>query len=942
VADDACNLYANPKPIVCSDRGGEDRSPSSAAADGKILANESVDHTLAPSRRTVSGDIHLLGDTLGQVLREQHGQGFFDVEEGVRLLSKELRSAYEPRLLKEMGALLDSLEPHQLLLLVRAFSTYFQLVNVAEDGQRMRAIREREAAGPGRELPAELASRLQEAGVTAEGLRGLLSRVAIQLVLTAHPTEARRRSVMEKLIRVQDLLHLLDLQAPTPPEERELREELKRYIVALWQTDELRPRRPRVRDEVNTGLFFFERSILATVPRFYRRLLRALEDRFGPLPFRVPTLITFSSWIGSDMDGNPEVTVEVLRETLRHQRDFILRKYDGLLYELVPELSMSTNLVGCSPEFRQLLKGDQLSLPELWNEIAEIDREEPYRAKLTFMHHRVQAALKGTEGAYGRPEDLLQDLRSIQESLEANGGAELARGPVEDFLRLVETFGFHLASLDLRAHRAEVSAAVAALAAASGHSSAYPSLRPADRRNLLHRMLAEPPAAPGGVMEGHRVLQALREVALHQASHGEAPLHTFIISMVRDSVDLLEALLLVEAVGAAGARRPGVDIVPLFETRESLETAVANMNRLYEDPHYGRHLASRGNLQEVMLGYSDSNKEMGFLASRWALFRAQVELSQGAEAHGVRLRFFHGRGGSVSRGGEPTGAAVRAQPREAATGRIKVTEQGEVLWQKYSHPTIALDEMEQLFHSLVGSMIGPPGPVPVGWWAAMEALAGQASAAYRRLVYEDKAFPSYFLQASPVEEIAELNIGSRPVSRAGTVEIADLRAIPWVFAWTQNRHVLPGWFGIGSALARARSLGQEEELRRMAKGWPFFSTLLDAAQMTLGKADLHIARQYSGLVQEAATASRIFRIVKAEYRRTGEALLWVLGQKEILDSNPNLREVIRLRNPYVDPINYIQVRLLRTKRAGGQVHPLILRALRLSIIGISHGLRNTG
>ncbi len=892
------------------------------------------------SRRTISQDIHLLGDILGDILRTSHGKAVLDLEERVRALTKELRSGADGQLLEEIDGLIQGLDLGEAFLLIRAFSTYFQLVNVAEDVHRIRVLRAREAEGePLGESLGALGRALAQRGLTPRETLDLLGLMDVRLVFTAHPTEARRRSVLEKLVRIEGLLLRLEVEHMTPAEEAEVVEDLRRLALGLWQTNELRSRPPQVRDEVSNALFFFDGVIVEAIPRLYRRLKGALGASVGPLPDRIPTLLRFGSWMGADMDGNPNVTPAVLTETLERQRRFILERYDEYLYALIPELSQSTELVEVSPEFRGVLEEDSLRLPEVWREIAEVNQEEPYRAKVTFMHHRIQATLQGGLGAYAGPAAFLVDLEVLQGSLEAHGGEAFARGPVEDLIRRVETFGFHLASLDLRLNAPELEEAVADLL---GPGVNFGGLDEAGRvRAITECLSAAKPHVASGV---DRPLEAFRVIADWQNQHGEEAIHTLIISNTTSPSQPLGVLLLARVAGLYDpGRRSSLDIVPLFETLRDLQGAHRVMEVLYAHPSYADHLALRGKQQEVMVGYSDSNKDAGFLTSRWALWGAQVALGKGAAARGIQLTLFHGRGGSLSRGGEPTAQAVLAQPRETLSGRIKITEQGEVIWQKYSHEAIAERQWEQLLHALGLAMVSPGAAVPGEWSGLMEALSTRALEAYRGLVQKDPDFPNYFRQATPIEEIAELNIGSRPTSRGGGLGFTDLRAIPWVFAWTQSRHILPGWYGLGAALGWAIGAGHLKALKAMAKGWPFFYGLLDNAQMTLGKADMHIARYYTTLVEDPAVASRVFGLIEGEYQAARGAILQVLDEKEILDSNPTLRESIRLRNPYVDPLNYLQVMLLREKRSRGEERgPALRQALLMSIKGISYGLRNTG
>lgn len=891
----------------------------------------------------------MVGDLLGEVIREQEGEALFQLEETVRKLSKSLRQQWTETNHRRLQTTVAGASPHNLLGLVRAFSVYFHLVNTAEDVHRIRVLRERQREGVLMEDSVEGAlRRLKAAGWTLQEVLKLFRRLDLRLVFTAHPTEARRRTVMDKLSRVRQLLKRLEVVRLTPREEEEVRREVKRVVTALWQTNELRPRRPRVRDEVREGLYYFERVVLELVPRFYRTLARSLEEVFGREPPRLSTFLRYGSWIGSDMDGNPHVTPEVLRDTLEAQRRLLLGQYVDLLWELVTELSSSVRYVEVSRDLERSLQADRERFPEVWAEIAEVNREEPYRAKVTFMHERLQRTLRREEGGYLGPEAFLDDIRLLRRSLKTHQGSLLARGRLEDLTRLAETFGFHLASLDLRLHAEEVTAAAGALMEALGVEG-YDALEEVDRIRVLGEFLSPGWMGSQGALpletEEIRAAEAMQEVPGLQEAYGSQAVETYILSMTSRASQVLEALLLARAAGLyAPGEASHVDLVPLFETLDDLEKASGIMEVLYTHEAYGDHLVLRNRRQEVMVGYSDSNKDAGFLASRWALYRAQADLCRGAEEHGVDLLLFHGRGGSISRGGGPTHAAVLAQPPESASGRMKLTEQGEVIAAKYADPAIALRETDLLVSALLLQTAGMEVTEPRdAWRSLLDEMSGRAREAYRSLVHEDPDFPTYFEQASPIREIAQLSIGSRPAAREGTLRIEDLRAIPWVFSWTQNRHLLPGWYGLGPALHAPLKGGRGEDLAEMVRSWPFFRALLDFAQMTMGKADLRIADDYAHLVEEPGIRDRIWAAIRDEYERCAQAITTVLDVEEILDANPTLRESIRLRNPYVDPVSHIQVHLLRVSRDGDLPEEDVRwRALLLTVHAVAHAMKNTG
>jgi phosphoenolpyruvate carboxylase len=786
---------------------------------------------------------------------------------------------------------------------------------------------------------------ISKRGFAIDDLITLFNRLDLRLVFTAHPTEAKRRTILEKLRRIQSLLVRLERENLLPREFDDLRTQLKREVLGLWQSDEVRARRPRVIDEVNNGLFFFEEVVVPLVPRVYREVARVVKETYGVEPARIPTFLTFGSWMGGDMDGNPNVTPKIFHEALELQRNLILRKYDGTLFELVSELSQSTRFVRISSELSRSLAADKHRFPKTWRQLREVNRREPYRAKVSFIHERLQRTINRSNGGYLSAEEMLDELRLIQRSLRENNAHPVAAGRLEDLIRQIETFGFHLAGMDVRLHVEDFDAPVRLLAKANRKIDPT-HLSEARKIELFTSLLRRPLGARRGQNNSRfRGLQALFAIKDAQLRHGEAGIHTLVLSMTDRASQVLSALLLAKT---AGLYSPGkfsrVDVVPLFENVRGLENARVIMEHLWKNPAYADHLALRGMRQEVMVGYSDSNKDDGIIAARWSLFKAVTELARVAEQYGVILTVFHGRGGSLSRGGEPIRLAVLAQPAEAATGRLKITEQGEVVWAKYSNIEIAQRETEQLLNAMLGAMTNSGQRRPEGaWLELMEQLAANSRSAYRELVYENKAFPTFFEETTPIREIAHLNIGSRPVSRTGRLGIEDLRAIPWVFAWTQSRFLLPGWYGAGTAMTRLIEAGQLGKLREMARRWPFFDVLLDTIQMSLAKADLQIAKSYAELASDEQIR-QIFSLIEREFHLTEAAILKILDEKGLLDSNPILKRSIVLRNPYVDALSYSQVELLsrvRNTRARAEISKEH-EALHLSVNAIAHGMKNTG
>jgi phosphoenolpyruvate carboxylase len=894
--------------------------------------------------RTIEEDIALLESTLAAVVEDETGP---EVAGLIRRLTErcgEIRARGDPAAAQAVRALAEGLSVDQAADMARAFSFQLLLLNLAEDINRVRRLRAAESAE--KVVPQSLEEtleRLRDAGFDRAGVMGLLERLDVRLVFTAHPTEPKRRTVLERLLRIQTLLSRLDRERLLPADLEGIHRELRRETMGLWHSDELRFRQPRVIDEIRMGLFYFDHAVADLVPEFYRRLARALDRVYGPAPGRVPSFLSFGSWRGVDMDGNPNVTAASMREAARAQRAFILNRYQTRCRELIDVLTESARYVPASTSLMASLARDRREHPRTARDIHQVNRDEHHRAKITFIGHKINSVLTRPKDGYASPAGLLEDLRLLQSSLRMNGATEEADGPLEDLIREVETFGFHLASLDLRLNAKDAAAAVSQILATSGPTKEYGRMAEEARvARLTERLRSRiDPKRLRLSGEGARVLEALRALKEIQETHGEAMMHTVVLSMARRPSDVLGLLLLAKLLGLADPRQGSsrIDISPLFEMIEALQDCGDTMARLYGNAAYLAHLRARGMRQEIMVGYSDSMKDGGIFASRWRLFQAQRELAACSASAGVTLTVFHGRGGSISRGGVPMHEAMRALPSEVATGRIKVTEQGEVLTQKYFHFPVAVRETEQLVSGLLLAVAAPTLQPEDTWTGSMDRMARSGETAYRDLVYGDPGLAVYFEHATPIHEIAELNISSRPSSRKGTLKIQDLRAIPWVFAWMQNRTILPGWYSIGSALA---SETDGVLLAHMHREWPFFGGLLDAARMVLGKTDLTLASRYADLVPDKEVRMRIFGEIVEEHGRSAEHTAAIAGVRRVLDADPILKAVVARRDRYLDPLNYIQAELLHRKRCAGSKDPDLLRALLLTVNGISHGLRNTG
>jgi phosphoenolpyruvate carboxylase len=807
---------------------------------------------------------------------EQEGEELLEQEEEIRQLSRRARETGRPALREQLAQAVGGLDLDRQTKILRAFTLFFQLANIAEQHHRLRRRREYELEQRvPRESLAEAFGRLQAAGVGEDELRVAAERLSLELVLTAHPTEATRRTILSAHVRLSRLLAELDAGERIDVGAAE-------EITTLWQTDEVRSQRPRVTDEIRHGHWFFEVSLFDAAPA----LVAALRERLpgAPLPFR------FGSWIGGDMDGNPAAGPDTIEEALKRARVLVLARYRAEVRELAAGLGLSSTLVGVSPELLASIAADEQSFPEYAEQIGEQNRDEPYRRKLSFVWWRL-----GSGAAYARARDLAADLELVDSSLRANSGARIADGRLADLRRRIELFGFHLAKLDVRLHAAD---------------------------------LAE---------RSERVKETFRTIAVVQAEHGREALDTLIVSGTRSPSDVLAALELAEDTGA--------DIlpVPLFETIEDLRAAPATVETLLAVPFFSRLVDARGRL-EVMVGYSDSGKDGGYLTAQWEIYRAQEALAAVAARREAELTIFHGRGGSAGRGGGPTHAAILAQPAGHPPGRLKLTEQGETISFKYGLPGLAYRNLEAaLAATLLAAFPRAVGAEPPeGARDLLTEMSERAYAVYRGLVWEDEGFVPFFRAFTPIDELALLEIGSRPARRPAAEDyLASLRAIPWVFAWTQNRCLLPAWYGCGSAFAEhTETVGGRRRLRRLYRDWPFFRSLVENVEMTLAKSSFEIARGYLELVPEDAERERVFRAIEAEHDRAVEAVLTIVEARKLLDRQPVLQRSIRLRNPYVDPMNAIQVELLRRWRETGDES--VKRPLLRSIAGIAAALRNTG
>ncbi len=892
-------------------------------------------------------DVRRLGAMVGQMLAEQASPALLEQVESVRRMAIARREADAP--VDALAQRLSEVPPQGADALVRAFAAYFGATNIAERVHRIRRRRDYQRAGsapqPGG-LEAVL-GELRAAGVRYEDLAALLPRLQIEPVFTAHPTEAVRRALLEKEREIVERL-VADIDRERTPSER--RADLERIRLALtsaWQTSETPPTKPTVADEREHVGFYLADVLYRVVPVFYEVFADAIEAVYGQQR-DLPTMLRFGTWVGGDMDGNPNVGADTIAAALDAQRAQILANYRQDVRGLASILTQTRDRIGIDEAVDARIAQILARLPEA-EPANPRQADMPYRQLLELIELRLRATTRDaavSEGhddpGYADVEAFLDDLSVIDASLVRNRGEHAGRFALRRVMHRARTFGFHLAALDLRQDSALHDEALAALLDDSGWAT-----HPVEQRVArLHALIAgEAPARPGADAAAS-TLDVFRTVLDARRRHGSHAIGLYIISMSRSAADALAVLALARIAGciedgSAGAGRVPLDVAPLFETVADLQAAPEVMRALFDDPVYRAHLAARGDRQTVMLGYSDSAKDGGLLASRWALQRTQVELATLAQASGVRIAFFHGRGGSVSRGGGKTERAIIAAPRGSVDGALRVTEQGEVIHRKYGIRALALRNLEQTTGAVLRASLRPRAPDrrEAQWREMATSFAAIARDRYRALVYDDPAFNDYFRAATPIDVIERLHIGSRP-SRRRDGGISNLRAIPWVFAWSQNRSGLTAWYGVGSALAYGVEQHGADAMAEVARDWPFFAAMLDDVEMALAKSDLGIFERYSRLAGDAHES--LFPGIAAEFARTRDAVLAIRGEDELLRNDPRLALSIRLRNPYVDPISLLQVELLRRWRAADRPEDDTLRALLATVNGIAAGIQNTG
>lgn len=893
-------------------------------------------------QRDVSG----LGALLGDVLREQGGEELFSIVEAARLAARRRRRG-EPPAAGELCRILDGLDAGKAAEVVRAFSAYFALVNMGERVHRIRRRRNHLRSGMPQPGSVEaVIGALHGRGVPLARLREVLAGLRVEPVFTAHPTEAVRRTILAKEQRIaRILIEGMERSERTPQEDEILSARLREEVTTLWQTAEHPGTGRTVGDEVEHVLFYMTDVLYRVAPVLEEAVDAALESAYGPGEARGwdNPILRFGSWVGGDMDGNPNVGPETILATLQRQRRLVLKRYTDEVRELFQHLSQTVSRVGVGAEVLERCRRYAEAAPDVDDRIAPRHRDMPYRILLWHVWARLESARTGAGDAppYRSAGELADDLEIIADSLQRNAGGHAGLFRVRRLQRRLAIFGFHMATLDIRQDASVHRRAVATLLG----DAAFAGLTPAARLERLRLTLETGPPARTAHLdeESARTVEVFRAVAKARADHGERAVGPYIISMAQGADDALAVLFL---AGVAGLRdddgRVPLDVAPLFETVPDLARAGETLAELLAEPLYRAHVKGRCDRQIVMLGYSDSSKESGIAASRWALYQAERALARAAGEAGVELTLFHGRGGTVGRGGSKPRAGILAEPPGAVRGRLRVTEQGEIIHTKYGLRGIALRTLELMTGAVLEASLREPGEgVPPGaWTSAMETVAAVSRKAYRELVYDGSLFFQYFREATPIDVIERLRIGSRPPARRGGGRIEDLRAIPWVFSWVQNRHLLPGWYGLGAGLEAAVREHGEKVFRTMASAWPFFSNLLADVEMVLAKADLEIGARYAELAGEVGR--QVFPRIAGEFERTRGLILRLEGTGHLLEREPVLRRSIRLRNPYVDPMSLLQVDLLRRWRAGGRQDADLERVLKSTVRGIARGMQNTG
>lgn len=893
--------------------------------------------------RDVRQDVRELGELLGDVLATQTSGETFETVETLRTTAIEYRrgdrASREP--LREG---VTTLSPENARSVARSFTTYFELINLAEERERVRSIR---SASQDRTLTGSFDDAITPLDdIDPTTVQRILDDVLIEPTFTAHPTEARRKTIKSKLRSIADVLETLDEQSLTDIEQGHVDRALRSEVTSLWQTAQVRSRRPTPDDEAHNVQWYLENVLFDVVGEVYTELETVLDSAVDE-PIDVSTLFEFRSWAGSDRDGNPHVTPDVTSRTLSRQREIVLERYRDEIDTLSGVLSQDNTRLSLDDEFRESLREDREELPKVATEAEAAYPDEPYRQKLRLIRERLDRIDDVRPGGYDDAVAFDADLEILADSVRANGGESIVTTHLVPLRRKVKTFGFTLASLDLRDHQENHTSTIAETLEREGIE--YATLDESGRIDILTSAIVQEQSVidltdtEGLTETSARVCDRFELLADWQAEYGDQAIDTYCISMTERPSHVLEVLFLADQAGVVSLPEySGIDVVPLLETQSALSNARDIMGTLFENEAYAQALELRGDTQEIMLGYSDSNKENGFLAANWDLYRNQRRLGAITDEFDVDLRLFHGRGGSISRGGGPMNEALLALPRETVSGEVKFTEQGEAIAEKYANPRIAERNLEQMLTAQLTarlrSLNDSEEPIRSGWIDAMETMADAAREEYQDLLRTD-GFVSYFDQATPITVIETLNLGSRPASRSDERTVEDLRAIPWVFSWTQSRCILPGWYGLAAGIdAYLADGGDISVLQEMYENWPFFQTTLDNAALAIARTDMEIAAEYATLA-DSELRERIFPRLQSSHEQAAEHVLTIADREHLIDRTW-LRESLARRNPYVDPLNLLQVHLLET--GPEERSPEEERALRLTVNGIAAGMKNTG
>ncbi|MHA0858097.1 phosphoenolpyruvate carboxylase [Paenibacillus sp. CMAA1364] len=914
-------------------------------------------------------DVRFLGNILGEVLVHQGGNELLEIVEKIRETSKSLRSEYVSEVYTEFKQTISELKPETRHQVIRAFAIYFELVNIAEQNHRIRRKRDYERSAGETIQPGSIESAVQELkklDYSYEEVKEVIEGLSLELVMTAHPTEAMRRAILDIHKRISEDVMLLDNPTLTFREREQLREKLLNEVITLWQTDELRDRKPTVIDEVRNGMYYFHETLFHVLPDVYQELERCLSKYYPGQLWHVPTYLKFGSWIGGDRDGNPSVKSNITWKTLTMQRKLAIREYERIMTELMRNLSFSTTIVSVSDELEESIRLDQstisLSKKAVWH-----NQYEPYRIKLVYMMKKINNIIdensEDKDECYATPADFIEDLNVIDRSLRHHYADYIADTHIKKLIRQVELFGFHTASLDIRQHSQEHENAMSEVLANMNIVSNYAELSEEEKITLLNNILNDPRPITSDYHtyseNTKECLDVYRVVYKAQQEFGKDCISKYLISMAEGASDILEVMVFAKEVGLFRRNEDQsitctLQAVPLFETIDDLFAAPEIMKQMFTLPIYREAVSAMGDLQEIMLGYSDSNKDGGAVTANWELRVAMKKITATADDFNVKLKFFHGRGGALGRGGMSLNRSILAQPASTVGGGIKITEQGEVISSRYSLQGIAYRSLEQATSALITVAIHARCPQADlieqqedEWDLIAKGISEVSLKKYQDLIFRDPDFLTFFKESTPLSEVGELNIGSRPAKRKNSDRFEDLRAIPWVFAWTQSRYLLPAWYAAGTGLQSYYQNKEEnlQVLQEMYSKFPFFTSLIDTLQMAMSKADLLIAKEYADMTKEVSYRERIFGLIEEEYKLTTDLILKITGQKELLDNVPVIQESIRLRNPYVDPLSYLQVQLiseLRQCRENDEDNPELLREVLLTINGIAAGLRNTG